>query len=696
MRKLFSFVTAMLVALAVNAATINVSPGVNTLKTAVATAEADDVLELGDGIFYEEGNFDMKKNLTIKAAESAKPVIANRYYFRVEGGASITFKGLKFDGASWRSGDDEPIGASDHCVRSYTNSTGEENVVFEDCEFTGYPSYILYTQRANRRWNSITIRNCYFYNNKRSAVAIINESGDNQSCNALTIENSTFANFAGSENVINYAAPDAEHTTTLNVDHCTFYGFPKRAIYWEKSENLLVSNCIFSQPTTNTYKSVECIGGTIKNCLSYFTAGYSSAATRTDNINEDPLFVDAANGDYRLALNSPARKAGSDGKTLGDPRWWPMYQVSTHSIDFGDVEKGSGSAMESFYLKGADLTANVRIYDFTIPYGAVFSKYPAAVTPVEAEYPNGKKVEVYAAKYVDVAEYKGYLVLESPDFPNDTIWLRANIVEPAPAEPKTLYLKISDDWKYPSKYAIYYFDDNSNTGWSDFMALAAGEEDIYTATIPAEYADDKIIFVRFNSTKESTGNWDEKWSQTINLEIPEGKDMFTITSGGTGDQCDGKWSKYGYVPVLENGYYLVGNFADVPAWGYEDLTAAKKFVVNPDNAEEYQLENVTLAAEDSIKVVYVENDEIQWYAPKEANYAVDANHAGVKTVYFRPSGNGGEDWWYGCIYVPANSEDPTAIENTNAAIKTVKMIENGQMIIIKNGVKYNAQGAIVK
>ena len=39
---------------------------------------------------------------------------------------------------------------------------------------------------------------------------------------------------------------------------------------------------------------------------------------------------------------------------------------------------------------------------------------------------------------------------------------------------------------------------------------------------------------------------------------------------------------------------------------------------------------------------------------------------------------------------------PTAVDNTNAEIKAVKMIENGQMIIIKNGVKYNAQGTVVK
>lgn len=41
-------------------------------------------------------------------------------------------------------------------------------------------------------------------------------------------------------------------------------------------------------------------------------------------------------------------------------------------------------------------------------------------------------------------------------------------------------------------------------------------------------------------------------------------------------------------------------------------------------------------------------------------------------------------------------DETTAIDNTNAELKAVKVIENGQIFIIKNGVKYNAQGAIVK
>ena len=41
-------------------------------------------------------------------------------------------------------------------------------------------------------------------------------------------------------------------------------------------------------------------------------------------------------------------------------------------------------------------------------------------------------------------------------------------------------------------------------------------------------------------------------------------------------------------------------------------------------------------------------------------------------------------------------EFPTAIDNTNDEIKAVKVIRNGQLIIVRDGVEFNAQGAIVK
>ena len=43
-----------------------------------------------------------------------------------------------------------------------------------------------------------------------------------------------------------------------------------------------------------------------------------------------------------------------------------------------------------------------------------------------------------------------------------------------------------------------------------------------------------------------------------------------------------------------------------------------------------------------------------------------------------------------------NEQQATGIDNAAEALKSEKRIENGQLIIIKNGVRYNAQGQVVK
>jgi hypothetical protein len=50
---------------------------------------------------------------------------------------------------------------------------------------------------------------------------------------------------------------------------------------------------------------------------------------------------------------------------------------------------------------------------------------------------------------------------------------------------------------------------------------------------------------------------------------------------------------------------------------------------------------------------------------------------------------------YYVTFVPEEDTE-TAISNTAAEIKAIKRIENGQLVIIKNGVRYDVTGAILK
>ena len=188
---------------------------------------------------------------------------------------------------------------------------------------------------------------------------------------------------------------------------------------------------------------------------------------------------------------------------------------------------------------------------------------------------------------------------------------------------QTLYLKISSDWEWPSKYAVYYFEDGKDPGWSSFMTAVDGVDNTYTTTIPLGYTN--VIFVRFNSAKESTGNWDDKWSQTVDLTIPAGKNHFTITSRGTGSECNGVWNVYPVVPT----YYVKGTFVDDWATAYEleegsytfeNLDAKWYAMKVTDGASEwYGIAN--LDTENSSKYIYG-SDNIEFTLKEKGNVTV--------------------------------------------------------------------------
>ena len=140
--------------------------------------------------------------------------------------------------------------------------------------------------------------------------------------------------------------------------------------------------------------------------------------------------------------------------------------------------------------------------------------------------------------------------------------------------------------------------------------------------------------------------------------------------------------------MLTNGYYLVGSMNEwTPA-------AEGLFGQNPDNDTEFQL-TTNLAENAEFKVVYVENDAIvTWFPNEGGNYVVDQNHKGITTIYFRPNYNGEEGWHAGCIFVvPTGTVDVDAID---ANAPAVKVLREGQILIIKGNKTFNAQGQLVK
>ena len=178
----------------------------------------------------------------------------------------------------------------------------------------------------------------------------------------------------------------------------------------------------------------------------------------------------------------------------------------------------------------------------------------------------------------------------------------------------------------------------------------------------------------------------------------DGNVVFTMTTLGdvtvkyTGTEFTVTGDIAPIVPTLTDGYYLIG---DKYEWSTSKLTAAQLFAQTAQEGE-YKLE-ITLTEGEKIKVAKVEADAIvSWYPNSDYNYIVDANHAGLMTIYFRPAGSAEEAWaaFGGNMYIEA--KEATAISNTTVEGKAVKSIVNGMLVIEKAGVRYNVMGQIVK
>lgn len=144
-------------------------------------------------------------------------------------------------------------------------------------------------------------------------------------------------------------------------------------------------------------------------------------------------------------------------------------------------------------------------------------------------------------------------------------------------------------------------------------------------------------------------------------------------------------------PTLTNGFYLIGQ----KGWDVAALSDALLFKANEGNENEYKLD-VTLAKDETIKVVKVENDAIKtWYPDGEGNeYKVDEAHAGAKTIYFQETYK--EDWkdFGGFIWIDANPG--TGLINAADDVQAVKFIEAGQMYIRVNGSIFTIMGQVVR
>ena len=251
---------------------------------------------------------------------------------------------------------------------------------------------------------------------------------------------------------------------------------------------------------------------------------------------------------------------------------------------------------------------------------------------------------------------------------------------------KTVYLHVNDDWK--SFGAVFFVHAWGGTADVDAKLVAVDGNDYLFS---AEIADNNnLLFVRAQGECESIP-WDTEnlWTQTYDMEIPADKDCFWLL-GWT----EGVWMVNGERPAVA----LVGDYAE-DMWG-----ANATNTMTPANDNATASVTLTLAAGTYEIKVWVEGFYMSLNGEGETLFNIhrDYNHADNVNLIndgrnFQLTadmdGNYTFKWNYASRNLEVTFPVASGIENANANTKAVKRIVNGQLVIEKNGVQYNALGA---
>ena len=122
-------------------------------------------------------------------------------------------------------------------------------------------------------------------------------------------------------------------------------------------------------------------------------------------------------------------------------------------------------------------------------------------------------------------------------------------------------------------------------------------------------------------------------------------------------------------------YYLVGTMN-----GWSADNAYKLTCLDESEVDEYILRNVQLTTDDSFKILYSSDGSSygMWYPEGMGNSFGENGEIvedGTYDVYFLPNYDGGEDWFYNCIYVDGPLEEPVFGEPDFTLPKDIKSIE---------------------
>lgn len=202
-----------------------------------------------------------------------------------------------------------------------------------------------------------------------------------------------------------------------------------------------------------------------------------------------------------------------------------QYTVTANAITTGTATSGGGTVVQ--VINGTEQTASDIVNINNVKHG---SQITLRAKPASgATFLGWYDAETDGNKLADTNDY----TLTITD--NTQVYARFRV------SGKTIYFTPNDGWKNSSARFAAYMWSGSEYKWYDLT----DEDGDGTYCFTSINSWTNIIFARMNPAT-TANNWDNKWSQTGNLTVPEGDNpCYTITGGpDNGNNSTGKWGTY--------------------------------------------------------------------------------------------------------------------------------------------------------
>lgn len=308
------------------AATVTVTPA--DYESVYNSATDGDILLLDAGTYATALNFPAGKTITLQKLPTAAstPILTFSWTTEVlpTEGSSLILDGLE-------------INLSASYLMQLAGDVVIDKLMLKNCIISNVNRCIIRATNAGTIINEVSVENCIIKDCGADGWALFYTR---EILKNLTMKNSTIYNYGGEGLFLANTNPQT-HTFTFNMENNTIYksGKDGEAYAWcviateyASTSTYNISNNIFDMPftTADTRQtfivpegagSVSCKNNLVNGFPTFSTAPASGWDLANVFESTTTYFKDPANNDFSLDATFPY--TGTDGKMLGDQRWWP-------------------------------------------------------------------------------------------------------------------------------------------------------------------------------------------------------------------------------------------------------------------------------------------------------------------------------------------------------------------------------------